>query len=62
LVRIKIKAAASVGPDDVRGLKRLASIAEQVDSAVERIEEKLLIRVRELTSSSIGELVMRKHK
>ncbi len=42
--------------------KRPVSI-EQVDSAVERIEEKLLtLGVRELPSARIGELVMRELK
>ena len=42
--------------------KRPVSI-EQVDSAIERIEEKLLLLgVRELPSAQIGELVMRELK
>ncbi len=42
--------------------KRPVSI-EQVDSAIERIEEKLLLLgVRELPSTQIGELVMRELK
>jgi len=42
--------------------KRPVSV-EQIDSAIERIEEKLLsLGVRELPSNRIGELVMRELK
>ncbi|MEJ7931382.1 transcriptional regulator NrdR [Ramlibacter sp. AN1015] len=44
-------------------LRKRPVSTEQVDRAVERIEEKLLnMGVRELPSSSIGELVMRELK
>jgi transcriptional repressor NrdR len=44
-------------------LRKRPVSTEQVDSAVERIEEKLLnLGVRELASSRIGELVMRELK
>ena len=44
-------------------LRKRPVITEQIDSAVERIEEKLLnLGVREVPSSRIGELVMRELK
>ena len=44
-------------------LRKRPVSTEQVDSAVERIEEKLLsLGVREIASSRIGELVMRELK
>jgi len=44
-------------------LRKRPVSTEQIDSAVERIEEKLLnLGVRELPSSRIGELVMRELK
>jgi len=44
-------------------LRKRPVSTEQIDSAVERIEEKLLnLGVRELASSRIGELVMRELK
>ena len=44
-------------------LRKRPVSTEQIDSAVERIEEKLLsLGVRELPSARIGELVMRELK
>jgi len=44
-------------------LRKRPVSTEQIDAAVERIEEKLLnLGVRELASSRIGELVMRELK
>ena len=44
-------------------LRKRPVSTEQVDSAVERIEEKLLsLGVREIPSARIGELVMRELK
>jgi transcriptional repressor NrdR len=44
-------------------LRKRPVSTEQVDSAIERIEEKLLtLGVRELPSARIGELVMRELK
>jgi transcriptional repressor NrdR len=55
--RIKLLASMNLA------LRKRPVSTEQVDSAVERIEEKLLnLGVREIPSSRIGELVMRELK
>jgi transcriptional repressor NrdR len=60
--RIEYERAKLLGSMNLALRKRPVS-TEQVDSAVERIEEKLLnLGVRELPSSRIGELVMRELK
>jgi transcriptional repressor NrdR len=44
-------------------LRKLPVSTEQIDSAIERIEEKLLnLGLREVQSTRIGELVMRELK
>ena len=60
--RIEYDRAKLQGSMNLALRKRPVS-TEQVDSAVERIEEKLLnLGVREIPSSRIGELVMRELK
>jgi transcriptional repressor NrdR len=60
--RIEYERAKLLGSMNLALRKRPVS-TEQVDAAVERIEEKLLnLGVRELASSRIGELVMRELK
>jgi len=60
--RIEYERAKLLGSMNLALRKRPVS-TEQVDAAVERIEEKLLnLGVRELPSSRIGELVMRELK
>jgi transcriptional repressor NrdR len=60
--RIDYERAKLLGSMNLALRKRPVS-TEQVDAAVERIEEKLLnLGVRELPSSRIGELVMRELK
>jgi transcriptional repressor NrdR len=60
--RIEYERAKLLGSMNLALRKRPVS-TEQIDSAVERIEEKLLnLGVRELPSSRIGELVMRELK
>ncbi|MDO9405647.1 MAG: transcriptional regulator NrdR [Polaromonas sp.] len=60
--RIEYKRAKILGSMNLALRKRPVS-TEQVDSAVERIEEKLLsLGVREVASNRIGELVMRELK
>ncbi len=60
--RIEFERAKLLGSMNLALRKRPVS-TEQIDSAVERIEEKLLtLGVRELPSSRIGELVMRELK
>jgi transcriptional repressor NrdR len=60
--RIEYERAKLLGSMKLALRKRPVS-TEQIDSAVERIEEKLLnLGVRELPSSRIGELVMRELK
>ena len=60
--RIEYERAKLLGSMNLALRKRPVS-TEQVDAAVERIEEKLLnLDVRELPSSRIGELVMRELK
>ena len=60
--RIEYERAKLQGSMNLALRKRPVS-TEQVDSAVERIEEKLLnLGVREIPSSRIGELVMRELK
>jgi transcriptional repressor NrdR len=60
--RIEYEHAKLLGSMNLALRKRPVS-TEQIDSAVERIEEKLLnLGVRELPSSRIGELVMRELK
>lgn len=60
--RIDYERAKLLGSMNLALRKRPVS-TEQVDGAVERIEEKLLnLGVRELPSSRIGELVMRELK
>ena len=60
--RIEYERAKLVGSLNLALRKRPVS-TEQIDSAVERIEEKLLnLGVREIPSSRIGELVMRELK
>lgn len=55
--RIKLLASLNLA------LRKRPVSTEQVDSAIERIEEKLLsMGVREIASSRIGELVMRELK
>ena len=55
--RIKLRASMNLA------LRKRPVSTEQIDSAVERIEEKLLgMGVRELPSNRIGELVMRELK
>ena len=55
--RIKLLASFNLA------LRKLPVSSEQIDSAIERIEEKLLnLGVREVQSSRIGELVMRELK
>ena len=57
--RIEYKRSKILGSMNLALRKRPVS-TEQIDSAVERIEEKLLgLGVRELASNRIGELVMR---
>jgi transcriptional repressor NrdR len=60
--RIEYERAKLLGSMTLALRKRPVS-TEQIDSAVERIEEKLLnLGVREIPSSRIGELVMRELK
>ena len=60
--RIEFERAKLLGSFKLALRKRPVS-TEQIDSAVERIEEKLLnLGVREIPSSRIGELVMRELK
>ncbi|HVE52093.1 MAG TPA: transcriptional regulator NrdR, partial [Ramlibacter sp.] len=60
--RIEYERAKLLGSFHLALRKRPVS-TEQVDGAVERIEEKLLaLGVREIPSSRIGELVMRELK
>ena len=60
--RIEYERAKLLGSMKLALRKRPVS-TEQIDGAVERIEEKLLnLGVRELPSSRIGELVMRELK
>jgi transcriptional repressor NrdR len=60
--RIEYERAKLLGSMNLALRKRPVS-TEQIDTAVERIEEKLLnMGVRELASSRIGELVMRELK
>jgi len=60
--RIEYERAKLLGSLNLALRKRPVS-TEQIDSAVERIEEKLLnLGVREIPSSRIGELVMRELK
>ena len=60
--RIEYERAKLLGSFKLALRKRPVS-TEQIDSAVERIEEKLLnLGVREIPSSRIGELVMRELK
>ena len=60
--RIEYDRSKLLGSMNLALRKRPVS-TEQIDSAVERIEEKLLnLGVRELPSSRIGELVMRELK
>ena len=60
--RIEYERAKLLGSMNLALRKRPVS-TEQIDSAVERIEEKLLnLGVREVPSSRIGELVMRELK
>jgi transcriptional repressor NrdR len=60
--RIEYDRAKLLGSMNLALRKRPVS-TEQIDSAVERIEEKLLnLGVREVPSSRIGELVMRELK
>jgi transcriptional repressor NrdR len=60
--RIEYERAKLLGSLNLALRKRPVS-TEQVDAAVERIEEKLLnLGVREIPSSRIGELVMRELK
>ena len=60
--RIEYERAKLLGSMNLALRKRPVS-TEQIDSAVERIEEKLLgLGVRELPSSRIGEMVMRELK
>jgi transcriptional repressor NrdR len=55
--RVKLLASMNLA------LRKRPVSAEQIDSAVERIEEKLLnLGVREIPSTRIGELVMRELK
>ncbi|MRD47390.1 transcriptional regulator NrdR [Caenimonas koreensis] len=55
--RVKLRASMNLA------LRKRPVSTEQIDSAVERIEEKLLsLGVRELPSNRIGELVMRELK
>ena len=54
---------AKVRASMMLALRKRPVSTEQIDSAVERIEEKLLnLGVREIASSRIGELVMRELK
>jgi transcriptional repressor NrdR len=60
--RIEYKRVKILGSMNLALRKRPVS-TEQVDSAIERIEEKLLsLGVREVASNRIGELVMRELK
>ncbi|MBC5768250.1 transcriptional regulator NrdR [Ramlibacter albus] len=60
--RIEYERAKLLGSMNLALRKRPVS-TEQIDTAVERIEEKLLnLGVREIPSSRIGELVMRELK
>jgi transcriptional repressor NrdR len=60
--RIEYERAKLLGSFNLALRKRPVS-TEQIDSAVERIEEKLLnLGVREIPSSRLGELVMRELK
>ena len=60
--RIEYKRVKILGSMNLALRKRPVS-TEQIDSAVERIEEKLLsLGVREVASNRIGELVMRELK
>jgi transcriptional repressor NrdR len=60
--RIEYERAKLLGSMNLALRKRPVS-TEQIDGAVERIEEKLLnLGVREIASSRIGELVMRELK
>ena len=60
--RIEYKRGKILGSMNLALRKRPVS-TEQIDSAIERIEEKLLsLGVRELASNRIGELVMRELK
>ena len=55
--RVKVRASMNLA------LRKRPVSVEQIDSAIERIEEKLLsLGVRELPSNRIGELVMRELK
>ncbi|MES2192147.1 MAG: transcriptional regulator NrdR [Pseudomonadota bacterium] len=60
--RIEYKRSKILGSMNLALRKRPVS-TEQIDSAIERIEEKLLsLGVREVVSNRIGELVMRELK
>lgn len=60
--RIEYKRSKILGSMNLALRKRPVS-TEQIDSAVERIEEKLLsLGIREVASNRIGELVMRELK
>lgn len=60
--RIEYKRAKMLGSMNLALRKRPVS-TEQVDSAIERIEEKLLsLGMREVASNRLGELVMRELK
>ena len=60
--RIEFKRSKILGSMNLALRKRPVS-TEQIDSAIERIEEKLLsLGVREVASNRIGELVMRELK
>ena len=60
--RIEYKRSKILGSMNLALRKRPVS-TEQIDSAIERIEEKLLsLGVREVASNRIGELVMRELK
>jgi transcriptional repressor NrdR len=60
--RIEYKRSKILGPMNLALRKRPVS-TEQIDSAIERIEEKLLsLGVREVASNRLGELVMRELK
>ena len=60
--RIEYKRSKVLGSMNLALRKRPVS-TEQIDSAVERIEEKLLsLGIREIASNRIGELVMRELK
>ena len=63
VARTTIDARLQRAANQAVALRKRPVSTEQVDSAVERIEEKLLsLGVRELPSARIGELVMRELK